>query len=409
MRSLSTQKPSRTLTAVALCIALQMTGLVLILPLYARRFDSFGAGVQALGVSAVAYALTSTVAAPFIGMLGDRFGRRPVVLFSLAGYVLAFVGFLFANTTGLLIALRGLAGVFTAGLLPAMLSIVGDLVPEKRRAQWIGIVSGSAAAGWIVGPLLGGLLYDRFGYVVPFAASIGLAVAALLLAVILIPETHIPVSHPDRPPVTWLHGLRALPARSTVLLLLLITFGAMFAWAFIEPQFMFYAYDDLGWTSSQLGLVISAFGTAFMLGAFGLGHLSDRRGRKPVLMLGLVLFAAQFIGLVVFREVAWIVLCFVVAGLGNALYDPALSALFLDVTPPEYTARMMGLKSMAGSLGSMLGPALVVLLVPVVSPQAVFLMSIILVVVLILTAGLALHPPARRDNVQSVSETAAAR
>ena len=399
MRLLPTQKPSRTLTAVALCIALQMTGLVLILPLYARRFDSFGAGVQALGVSAVAYALTSTVAAPFIGMLGDRFGRRPVVLFSLAGYVLAFVGFLFANTTGLLIALRGLAGVFTAGLLPAMLSIVGDLAPEKRRAQWIGIVSGSAAAGWIVGPLLGGLLYDRFGYVVPFAASIGLAVAALLLAVILIPETHIPVSHPDRPPVTWLHGLRALPARSTVLLLL-ITFGAMFAWAFIEPQFMFYAYDDLGWTSSQLGLVISAFGTAFMLGAFGLGHLSDRRGRKPVLVLGLVLFAAQFISLVVFREVAWIVLCFVVAGLG---------ALFLDVTPPEYTARMMGLKSMAGSLGSMLGPALVVLLVPVVSPQAVFLMSIILVVVLILTAGLALHPPVRSDSVQPVSETAAAR
>lgn len=409
MRSLPTQKPSRTLTAVAVCIALQMTGLVLILPLYARRFDSFGAGVQALGVSAVAYALTSTVAAPFIGMLGDRFGRRPVVLFSLAGYVLVFVGFLFANTTGLLIVLRGLAGVFTAGLLPAMLSIVGDLAPEDRRAQWIGVVSGSAAAGWIVGPLLGGLLYDRFGYAVPFAASIGLAVAALLLAAILIPETHAPVSHPDRPHVTWLHGLRALPARSTVLLLLIITFGAMFAWAFIEPQFMFYAYDDLGWTSSQLGLVMSAFGTAFMLGAFGLGHLSDRRGRKPVLMLGLVLFAAQFVGLVVFREVAWIVLCFVVAGLGNALYDPALSALFLDVTPPEYTARMMGLKSMAGSLGSMLGPALVVLLVPVVSPQAVFLMSIILVVVLILTAGWALHPPVRGENVQPVSETAAAR
>ncbi len=409
MRSLPTQKPSRTLTAVAVCIALQMTGLVLILPLYARRFDSFGAGVQALGVSAVAYALTSTVAAPFIGMLGDRFGRRPVVLFSLAGYVLVFVGFLFANTTGLLIVLRGLAGVFTAGLLPAMFSIVGDLAPEDRRAQWIGVVSGSAAAGWIVGPLLGGLLYDRFGYVVPFAASIGLAVAALLLAAILIPETHAPASHPDRPRVTWLHGLRALPARSTVLLLLIITFGAMFAWAFIEPQFMFYAYDDLGWTSSQLGLVMSAFGTAFMLGAFGLGHLSDRRGRKPVLMLGLVLFAAQFVGLVVFREVAWIVLCFVVAGLGNALYDPALSALFLDVTPPEYTARMMGLKSMAGSLGSMLGPALVVLLVPVVSPQAVFLMSIILVVVLILTAGWALHPPVRGENVQPVSETAAAR
>jgi DHA1 family bicyclomycin/chloramphenicol resistance-like MFS transporter len=183
----------------------------------------------------------------------------------------------------------------------------------------------------------------------------------------------------------------------------------MFAWAFIEPQFMFYAYDDLGWSSSQLGVVMSAYGMAFMLGAFGLGHLSDRWGRKPILVLGLLLFLAQFIGLVAFRDARWIVVSFVVAGLGNALYDPALSALFLDVTPPEYTARMMGLKSTAGSLGSMLGPALVVLLVPVVSPQAVFLMAIILVVVLILTAGLALRPPARRDNVQPVSETAAAR
>jgi MFS family permease len=392
MSAQPTRRSSKILAAMAFCMALQMTGFVMILPLFARRFESFGAGVQALGASAMAYALTSTFAAPFIGMLADRFGRRPIILISLAAYVLAFSGYLLATSAWLLILLRGLAGLFTAGLLPAMMSIVGDLAPGNRRGQWLGIVSGSAAAGWIIGPLLGGLLYDHFGYIVPFAVSIGMALGALLIAAFLIPETYTPAARPAHLRPTWKQGLQASPHRLTLFLLLLISFGVMFAWAFIEPQFMFYAYDDLSWTSSQLGLVMSTYGVAFMFGEFALGQLSDRRGRKPVLVLGLALFSAQFIGLVVFHQVAWIVVSFILAGLGNALYDPALSALALDITPPDNTAGMMGLKGMAGSLGSMLGPALVVLLTPFVGPQIVFLIAMILVLLLTLVAGLALRP-----------------
>ena len=397
------------LVAVALCMALQMTGFVMILPLFARRFDSYGAGVEALGVSAMAYALTSTFAAPFIGMLADRFGRRPIILLSLAAYVLAFSGYLFAASAWLLILLRGLAGVFTAGLIPAMMSIVGDLAPQNRRAQWIGIVNGGASAGWIVGPLLGGLLYDRFGYVVPFAASIMMAVGALLLAVFLIPETHTLAAHPSHPSPAWTHGLQVLPARPTFFLLLLITFGVIFTWAFIEPQFMFYAYDDLSWTSSQLGLVMSMYGAAFMFGELALGQLSDRLGRKPVLVLGLALFSAQFVGLVIFREVTWIVMSFILAGLGNALYDPALSALILDITPPEHTAGIIGLKGMAGSLGNLLGPALVVLFTPFVSPQVVFLIATTLVSILTLASGLVLRLPESIEVTHHFSKTAVER
>ena len=403
------RRASSILVALASCMALQMTGFVMILPLFARRFESFGAGVEALGVSAMAYALTSTFAAPFIGMLADRFGRRPIILLSLTAYVLAFSGYLFATSAWLMILLRGLAGVFTAGLLPAMMSIVGDLAPENRRGQWIGIVNGGASAGWIAGPLLGGLLYDRFGYVVPFSASIAMASGALLLALFLIPETHKPAALPTHVRPAWTEGLGALPARPTFFLLLLITFGVMFAWAFIEPQFMFYAYDDLIWTSAQLGLVMSTYGIAFMLGEFALGQLSDRLGRKPVLVLGLALFSAQFIGLVIFREVTWIVVSFILAGLGNALYDPALSALVLDITPPEHTASMIALKGTAGSLGNLLGPALVVLLTPFVTPQVVFLIATALVMILTLASGLALRLPERFEVTHHYSETAVER
>jgi DHA1 family tetracycline resistance protein-like MFS transporter len=326
-------------------------------------------------------------------MLADRFGRRPILLFSLAGYVLVFAGYLGASSAWLLIVLRGLAGIFAAGLLPGMTSIVGDLAPGDRRAQWVGIVTGGAAAGYILGPFLGGLLYDRFGYVVPSAVSIAMAAGALLLAVARIPETHTPAAHPASLRSAWTLGWKALPARSTFLLLLLITFGVMFAWAFVQPQLMFYAYDDLSWTSSQLGLVMSAYGLAFMSCAFALGRLSDRLGRKPVLVVGLALFSAQFVGLLLFHDMAWIVVGFLLAGVGNALYDPALSAIFLDITPSEHTAGMLGAKSTAGSLGNMLGPALVMLLTAFASPQAVFLMATALVVLLALVSGLALRLP----------------
>ena len=382
MSLLTIRQAYRTLVVLAVCLALQMTGFAMILPLFARRFESFGAGVGALGMSAMAYALTSTIAAPFIGMLADRFGRRPVILFSLGAYAVAFTGYLLATSAWILIGLRGLAGVCTAGLLPAMTGMVGDIAPEKQRGQWISILTGGGSIGWILGPLLGGLLYDNYGYVVPFAVSIGLTLGALLLAVLLVPETRPPVVHPSHAQSDWRRGWQAMSARATFVLLLVIAFGTMFAWSFIEPEFMFYVYDDLGWSSSELGLVMSAYGVAFMLGAFTLGQLSDRVGRKPVLVVGLALFSAQFIGLVIFKQAAWITAGFLLAGLGNALYDPALSASILDITPSEHSAGMIGLKGTAGSLGNLAGPALVVLITPYVSPQAVFLMAAALVIVL---------------------------
>jgi MFS family permease len=375
MNPAPSRRPQTTMATLAACLALQMTGYVMILPLFARRFESFGAGVSALGISAMAYALTSTLSAPVMGGFADRFGRRPTILLSITAYVLVFSGFLFAASTGIFVLLRGLAGVFTAGMIPAMSSTIGDLALPNQRARWMGILSGGASVGWIVGPVLGGMLYDQYGYFIPFAASIALELGALILAIMLIPETHRPTSlHADSITVETpsLLSLRKLPVFP---LLMLISFSVMFAWAFIEPQFLFYAYDDLVWSSSQLGLVMSAYGLACMLAEFTLSQLSDRIGRKPVLVAGLALFSCQFLGLAIFRQIAWIVISFVLAGIGNALYDSALSAHILDITPSPLTARVMGLKATAGSLGNMLGPALVAFIASAIGPRVVFLIS----------------------------------
>ncbi len=392
---------------LAVCMGLQTTSFVLIMPLFSRRLSALGAGVEALSLSDMAYAITGTLAAPFMGALADRFGRRPLVLGSLAAYACAFTGYLFAPSAQGFILLRALAGASTAGLVPAITGLIADLAPSDRRAQWIGIVSGGASFGWIAGPLVGGLLYDHWGYGIPFGLSIAMAVLTFLMAAYTIPETHraastrmVRINNNDgifrlQNMLSTLRATRrALPqSLLTFAILLAIGFISLFAWAFIEPQLMFYAYDGLGWTSSQLGLVMSTYGIAMMIGEFSLGRLSDRLGRKPVLLLGLALFTAQFAGLSLFKSNILIALSFFLAGLGNALFDPALSAYTLDIAPAQHKSTIMGIKSTAGSLGSVLGPALLITFTPHLSPQGIFLIAALSVVLLIAVSIVGLKAP----------------
>jgi MFS family permease len=309
------------------------------------------------------------------------------------------------------------AGAFTAGLVPAVIGIVADLAPMDHRAHWIGIVSGGASVGWIAGPILGGVFYDLWGYNIAVIISILMGIVTFLTALFTLPETRknldrtakaIGENQVERNANTsrlvnlgyaWNTLKNFLPrSLSAFIVLLGIYFAVMFAWAFIEPSFMFYAYDDLGWNSSMLGLVMSTYGIALMLGDFGLGQLSDRLGRKPVIILGIILFAAQFIGLAFFQNYIWISACFVVAGMGNALFDPALSAAFLDITPAVHQARIQGLKSAAGSLGTIFGPAVAILLTPFLNAQAIFLVAVGAVLLTILMSLLvsANHPHSTR-------------
>jgi MFS family permease len=397
---------------------LQMTSFVMILPLFARRFSEMGAGVTALGMSEMAYALAATVAAPFMGAVADRIGRRPLVLGSLAVYTLAFTGYLLATSAQAFILLRGLAGAFTAGLMPAATGMVADVAPADRRAQWIGIMSGGASIGWIAGPVLGGLLYDRWGYEGALLVAIGMAAVTFLAFLVGLREVRSciasrPVELGQRAAGFRLPDAQAalgsfrtsLPASLRPLTLVLLTyFAVMFAWAFIEPRFMFYTYDELGWNSSMLGLVMSTYGIAMTVGEFGLGRLSDNLGRKPVIVMGLILFSAQFIGLALSRSYILIAVAFVIAGLGNALFDPALSASILDIAPAEHQARILGIKSTVGSLGNILGPALVVLFAPLVSAQGVFLAAtgIVLAIAMIAVASRSERRPARQGSTSNV-------
>ncbi len=181
--------PRKTIYILTSCLALQLTGGSILFTVFARKISTFGQGVEVFGISATVFSLTALLAAPYMGMLADRFGRRRLLLGAMIAHTLASLGYLLAPTGTAFIIVRGLAGGFTAGLMPAAISMIGDLTQQTERGRWIGFVTGWSAIGFVLGPPLGGWIFDQWGLVAPFLIAAAANTLAFMIAFWFIPDT----------------------------------------------------------------------------------------------------------------------------------------------------------------------------------------------------------------------------
>lgn len=407
---LSPGKVRSTILLLAGSIALMMTGFGIIFPVFARRLGELGEGVQTLGLMTMAFALAQFIAAPFMGSLADRVGRKPLILVGLASFMVMNIGFLLVDTTEGFILLRALEGALTAGIFPSAMGVVADVAPENERGKWSGILMGGYGAGFIFGPVIGGLLYDRWGFAMPFILSAAFGAVALTAASMLIPETRtMQVRRRDKllqrrsnalnkkeETSVWASLPRPLYLFGT---LLFIDFVIVFTFAFVEPQMVFYLYEVLGWTTVEFGLVVGFYGGAMVVCQTFLGRLSDRFDRKPVILLGLILYATFYIGLALgktFYQLAFVAL---LSGMGEALVLPAQSAMYLDITSEKHRARILGLKSSSAALGGVAGPLLVAWIGPYAGAEGVFLIALIVMLLTVLLAFLVLKEPEIKTTI----------
>ena len=394
---------------LAATVGLVMTGYGIVYPVLPKRLGELGAGVDALGLMIMAFAGAQFLLAPFMGSLGDRFGRRPLILVALVGFGVANVALLLADSAGAWVAIRFVEGVVTAGLLPAAMAAVGDLAPPDRRGQWTGAVMGGYSLGLVVGPTFGGVLYEAWGFAAPFVVSAGLALPAALLIAALVPETRparreaTPDAQGPRP--GGVGGLlETLPRPLHVLAVLLaLDFMAIFVFAFVEPEFAFYVYETLGFSPTQFGLIIGAYGLAMGIGQAATGRISDRLGRRGPIAVGFLLNVAFYLAVIVLPDFTVLVVVALVAGLGTALITPALGAAYLDLAAEEHRSRVMGLKESAAALGGVAGPLLVALASGWLTPHSIFAISAALP---ILGVALALLGLGRRQRGAGLKATA---
>ena len=186
---------------------------VTVLPCYAERIHGL-AGVSQrvialhVGILTSVYALAQLIASPFIGRIGDRVGRRPVLLAGLAGMALTQVAFALTSSLLILYALRVLSGLATAGLLVAAGASVADLTSAAGRARGMAWFGTAVALGFVAGPVLGGVLSRPGviagpgglrieGYALPFLAAGLLALIVFFAALRVLRESEVAASRPS--------------------------------------------------------------------------------------------------------------------------------------------------------------------------------------------------------------------
>jgi multidrug resistance protein len=397
------------------CVALMMTGYGIVMPVFARRLGEFGDGVTELGFLTMSFALAQLIGAPIWGTVADRNGRRPIILLAMSAVTLAYIGYLLAPSTAVFIAVRAAAGFLTAGLFPAAMGVVADVVDDEQRARWVGIVMGSYAVGMIFGPVVGGVLYDAWGYESPFILSAIVAFLALIAAYINIPETRskqtrkreILQSRRLNPRVPEKQSLwRVLPRPLSIFgALLFIDFINSFGFAFAEPQMIFYFYDELLWTTVRFGVIVGIYGVVMVFGQMFLGKLSDSWGRKPIILLGLIPNMFFFIGLATLTDYNSMILVAAIAGMGNAIMAPAINAFYLDITPGKHRSRIIGVKESSLAMGGVLGPLAVAAISPFTTPQGIFWIAGVLGLLSILVGVVFLREPKHtKDGPLGVQE-----
>lgn len=399
----------RILWLLATSVGLIMTGFGLILPIFARRLSEFGEGVEMLSMMTMSFAIAQFIASPFMGKLADKIGRKPLILLALISFAVANIGFLFATSAFYFVVVRTLEGLLTAGLFPASMGIVADIAPPQKKAKWAGMIMGAYSIGFIFGPAVGGLLYDQWGFALPFIISAVVALVATLFTLKWIPETL--VSSTEQSVLfsfNFSHLLKdaLLPqlSRSLLFTLLFVDFILVFAFAFFEPQMIFYYYDVLHWTTTQFGIIVGCYGLAMVVTQFLFGHLSDVVGRKSVIVIGLLLSSTIYIAHLFITSFVVLALISVIAGIGSALIAPALSALYLDITHQKSGSSIIGLKESAAALGSVFGPLLLAQLSGWTTYQDIFLLTsiiILLTTILVIFILVEPSPPILQGDIHS--------
>ncbi|PII72445.1 tetracycline resistance MFS efflux pump [Serratia sp. OLDL1] len=346
----------KPMLVILLTVLLDAVGIGLIMPILPALLRSLGgldAGSLHYGALLAAYALMQFLFSPILGALSDRFGRRPVLLISLAGAAADYLLMAFAPTLAWLYLGRLLAGITGANMAVAT-AYVTDITPAGQRARRFGLVGAVFGVGFIVGPLLGGSLGEWHLHA-PFLAAAAMNAVNLAMAFFLLPESRKPRARAAEKirlnpfsSLRRLHGKPGLlPLAGIYLIMALVSQAPATLW-------ILYGQDRFGWSMMVAGLSLAGYGACHALSqAFAIGPLVARLGERKALLIGL---AADAMGLALLSIATrgwapFALLPFFAAG-GMAL--PALQALMAQKVDDDHQGELQGTLA---SMGSLIGVA----------------------------------------------------
>jgi DHA1 family tetracycline resistance protein-like MFS transporter len=304
---------------------------------------------------AALYAVMQFFLAPLLGALSDNFGRRPVLLISLAGAAINYVVMAFAPHLWMLLLVRAIAGVTSANVSVAT-AYITDISPEDKRVRRFGLFNAMFGIGFIIGPVLGGLL-GNYWLRLPFIAAAVLNACNLLLALFILPESRTPARqkinlaalNPLRP-LGWVLSMKGLMPIIAVFFLLSATGEAYgTCWAL-------WGFDAFHWNGLWIGLSLGTFGVCHMLvQALLPGAATKLLGERRTVLVGIACACIALVAMA-FANQGWIVFAIMpIFALGD-IGTPAFQAIAARQVDPARQGQLQGVMTSTISLASIIAP-----------------------------------------------------
>lgn len=301
-------------------------------------------------------AVATFFAAPLLGNLSDRYGRRPVLLLSLGGLAVDYLLLAIVQTVPLLFAARVLSGVFGGSFAPAQAAIADITIPAER-ARNFGLVSAAFGVGFVAGPAIGGLL-GELGPRAPFVAAAALSAVNFIYGLLFFPDT-LPVDR--RREFAWRRAnplgawrtMRQVGGMTSVALVLILWQVASLVYPL---TWSFYTIAQFGWSSGMIGASLAIVGLVIAFGQTVVtGRMVKRFGERDAASIGLVFAIGGYMGYA-FAGQTWMAFALLPLLALSSPVQPSIMAMLSRRATAQSQGEAQGVAAMAMGIGNLIAP-----------------------------------------------------
>lgn len=346
---------------IFITVLLDVIGLGIIIPVIpALIMELSGEGLSSAalygGALTFVYAFTQFIFAPVIGALSDRFGRRPVILISLFGFGIDYLLVGFAPSIFWLFVARFASGITGASVTTASAYIADISTPEKR-AQNFGLIGAAFGLGFIIGPVIGGLL-GEYGPRVPFFAAAGLTMLNLLYGYFVLPES---LSKENRRPFEFkranpLGSLKQIKKFPAIMSLIGVFFLLQLSVHATQSTWTFYTMEKFQWDEKMVGFSLGIVGICVAIVQGGLTRVViPKIGEVKAVYLGLLCYTLGFMGFA-FSPSGFIVLTIIFPFALGGFAGPSIRGIISNKIPANQQGELQGALTSLVSFAAIFGP-----------------------------------------------------
>ncbi len=356
-----------------------------------------------------AYAITQFLFAPIVGNLSDKFGRRPVILISLFGFTLDYLLLAFAPTISWLFIGRIIAGITGASITTAS-AYIADISTPENRAKNFGMIGAAFGLGFIIGPVIGGIL-GEYGARVPFYATAILCFLNFLYGYFILPES---LSEENRRPFelkranpigSFIH-LKKYPSLINLVLATFILYVASHA---IQSNWAYFTMYQFDWNEGMVGISLGVIGllVASVQGVL-IRWINPKLGNEKSIYTGFFMYSLGML-LFAFASESWMMFAFLIPYCLGGIAGPALQAVISIQVPSSEQGEIQGTLTSVMSASAIVGPPLMTGIFyyftqedsEIIFAGAPFLLGAILMIV---SAIIAYFSFSRRKNIVETTE-----